>query len=257
MKQFKMTPFNGVMALIAVTGILAGFGCSPADTNSEVVEAPETEYRTLTLAEYEDKVAGGWLGQAIGVLFGAPTAVMWAGEMIPFDFDDWYRMKPGVVDDALVLQYLKDEEFEKMLAARGRHKNNFDSWETYTPTQMPSQDDLYIELLFLHSHTDFPINSILWEVVERTGLKIITIILDFLSWPVSSQTKQFICNSGVIAISSIRIGLNITLLGVGRHQSLIKLRKKCCFFRGLMGRSSPTNPYNRMIYLFRSTVGSI
>ena len=151
MKQFKMTPFNGVIALIAVTGILAGFGCSPAETNSEVVEAPETEYRTLTLAEYEDKVAGGWLGQAIGVLFGAPTEFMWAGEMIPFDFDDWYRRKPGAVDDALALQHLLAREYVKMQEVRGKNKNDFETWEPYTPTQMPSQDDLYIEFLFLHS----------------------------------------------------------------------------------------------------------
>ena len=97
------------------------------------------------------KVAGGWVGQATGVLFGAPTEFLWAGEIIPFDFDDWYRMKPGLVDAALVQEYLQQGEFQKMLAERGRHKNDFESWETYTPTQMPSQDDLYIEFLFLHS----------------------------------------------------------------------------------------------------------
>ena len=125
-----MTPFTGVIALISVTGILAGFGCSPADTNPEVVEAPETEYRTLTLAEYEEKVAGDWLGQAIGVLFGAPTEFMWAGEMIPFDFDDWYRRKPGAVDEALARQYLVARDYVKMQEVRSKNKNDFETWET-------------------------------------------------------------------------------------------------------------------------------
>ena len=150
MKQLQLIPITGVIALVSVIAVFAGSGCSPAEL-TEVVEAPETEYRTLTLAEYEEKVAGGWVGQATGVLFGAPTEFLWAGEIIPFDFDDWYRMKPGLVDAALVQEYLQTGQFEKMLAERGRHKNDFESWETYTPTQMPSQDDLYIEFLFLHS----------------------------------------------------------------------------------------------------------
>ena len=150
MKQLQLIPITGAIGLVSVIAILAGSGCSPADV-TEVVEAPETEYRTLTLAEYEEKVGGGWVGQATGVLFGAPTEFLWAGEIIPFDFDDWYRMKPGLVDAALVQEYLQQGEFQKMLAERGRHKNDFESWETYTPTQMPSQDDLYIEFLFLHS----------------------------------------------------------------------------------------------------------
>ncbi len=140
MKQLQLIPITGAIGLVSVIAILAGSGCSPADV-TEVVEAPETEYRTLTLAEYEEKVGGGWVGQATGVLFGAPTEFLWAGEIIPFDFDDWYRMKPGLVDAALVQEYLQQGEFQKMLAERGRHKNDFESWETYTPTQMPSQDD--------------------------------------------------------------------------------------------------------------------
>ena len=147
MKQFKLIPYTGIALLSAIALLV---GCSPAEVD-EVVEAPETEYRTLTLAEYENKVAGGWIGQATGVLFGAPTEFMWPGEMIPFDFDGWYRRKPGVVDEALAMEHLLAREYNKMLALRMEGKNDFSTWETYTPTQMPSQDDLYIEFLFLHS----------------------------------------------------------------------------------------------------------
>ncbi len=41
------------------------------------------------MEDYADKVAGGWLGQAIAVLWGQWTEGKWQGEMIPFDFDDW------------------------------------------------------------------------------------------------------------------------------------------------------------------------
>ena len=71
--------------------------------------------------------------------------------MIPFDFDDWYRRKPGAVDEALARQHLLARDYVKMQEVRSKNKNDFETWEPYTPTQMPSQDDLYIEFLFLHS----------------------------------------------------------------------------------------------------------
>ena len=141
--------YSCVTATIAVVGILAGFGCAPEDT-TKVAETPDAEYRTLSEAEYEDKVAGGWLGQAIGVLYGFPTEFLWPGEMVPFDFDDWYRMKPGVwLEEGLSV--LEKDGYIAMLDTKKKYKNDINNWETYTPGQMPPQDDLYIEFLFLHS----------------------------------------------------------------------------------------------------------
>jgi len=37
----------------------------------------EVQYRQISLEDYRDKVAGGWLGQAIGVLWGDRTESNW------------------------------------------------------------------------------------------------------------------------------------------------------------------------------------
>ena len=51
------------LALIFCTGIAM---CAPGKKKS-------ASLRTLSLAEFEDKVRGGWAGQMIGVTYGAPT----------------------------------------------------------------------------------------------------------------------------------------------------------------------------------------
>ena len=54
----------------------------------------EPDFRQISLDVYEDKVAGGWLGQAIGVLFGEPTEFKWIGRIIPFDLENYCRLRP-------------------------------------------------------------------------------------------------------------------------------------------------------------------
>ena len=48
----------------------------------------DIQYRQITLENYIDKVEGGWLGQAIAVLWGQWTEGKWQGEMIPFDLEE-------------------------------------------------------------------------------------------------------------------------------------------------------------------------
>ena len=45
-----------------------------------VILAQEMPYRQLSTKDYEDKVAGGWVGQAIGVLYGQWTEGKWQGK---------------------------------------------------------------------------------------------------------------------------------------------------------------------------------
>jgi len=52
-------------------------------------------YRQLSMAEYKDKVAGGWIGQAVGVLWGQWTEGKWQGQIVPFDLKDWAWFKSG------------------------------------------------------------------------------------------------------------------------------------------------------------------
>jgi len=115
----------------------------------------EAPFRQIPLEVYEDKVAGGWLGQAIGVLLGEPTEFKWVGRMIPFDMEDFCRLKPmpeefsnnapGWENPPAMYAYLRPYYEDK---------RNFEKW---TPDKMSDQDDLYVEFMFLHSiHTRGP-----------------------------------------------------------------------------------------------------
>ena len=109
----------------------------------------EAKFRQITIERYEDKVAGGWLGQAIGVLLGEPTEFKWIGKIIPFDVGDFCRLKPmpeefkdngpGWENPAAQIEYLQPYYDDKQ---------NFEKW---TPDKMSDQDDLYVEFMFLHS----------------------------------------------------------------------------------------------------------
>jgi len=109
----------------------------------------DASYRQISIESYEDKVAGGWLGQAIGVLLGEPTEFKWMGRIIPFDLENFCRLKPmpedflenapGWENQAAQIAYLQPYYDDK---------TNFEHW---IPGAMSDQDDLYVEFMFLHS----------------------------------------------------------------------------------------------------------
>ena len=75
--------------LCAVAAVFLG-GCSGA---------AEPEYRQISLAELEDRIAGGWAGQMIGVSFGGPTEFRHRESIIPEDeLPEW---DPATVADAI------------------------------------------------------------------------------------------------------------------------------------------------------------
>ncbi len=75
-----------------VLGVLL-VACS---VGSVLAEDSLVQYRQLSVAEYKDKVAGEWIGQAVGVLWGQWTEGKWQGQIVPFDLKDWYRIKPEI-----------------------------------------------------------------------------------------------------------------------------------------------------------------
>ena len=109
----------------------------------------DIQYRQLPLEDFRDKMEGGWLGQAIAVLWGYPTEGKWQETMIPFDMEDWYRYKPipqSITDKAATIKDSKERR-DYMLQFYNDRKN----LEMYKPDKMSDQDDLYIEFMFLHS----------------------------------------------------------------------------------------------------------
>ena len=119
--------------------IVCSIGASFAQDNP-------VRYRQLSMAEYKDKVAGGWIGQAVGVLWGQWTEGKWQGQMVPFDLKDWYRIKPEVQKQ---IQSIKDQK--ERAEFQNKAKNDLNNWEVWQPDKMSDQDDLYVEFMFLHS----------------------------------------------------------------------------------------------------------
>ena len=81
--------------------ILASFLCAAVATVclGGCSGAAEPEYRQISLAELEDKVAGGWAGQMIGVSFGGPTEFRHRESIIPEgELPEW---DPATVADAI------------------------------------------------------------------------------------------------------------------------------------------------------------
>jgi hypothetical protein len=112
-------------------------------------EQEEAQFRRIALERYEDKVAGGWLGQAIGVTLGEPTEFKWMGKIIPFDLEDWYRLKPmpkEFIDNAPGWEKMAD-----MIAYLQPYYDDKKNFEKWMPEVVPDQDDLYVEFMFLHS----------------------------------------------------------------------------------------------------------
>ena len=121
------------------------------------VNAQETDsaiqYRKISIEDYTDKVAGGWLGQAIGVLLGQYTEGKWQGAIMPFDLEDWYKVDPEIEKKAkaIIASEAITGNTERRTVYHSLGINDKKSWVKWTPTIMPDQDDLYVEFMFLYS----------------------------------------------------------------------------------------------------------
>lgn len=69
------------------------------------------EYRRISVADYVDKMKGGWIGQMAGVGWGGPTEFRWKGEIIPEDkIPQW---KPDMIN-----QFGQDDIYVEMTFLR-------------------------------------------------------------------------------------------------------------------------------------------
>lgn len=81
------------ISMLAVVIILAGGSITL--TNAQ--EDEEITERRITVSEFRDKMMGGWIGQMVGVGWGAPTEFRWKDEMIPDeDVPEWNPEKVNV-----------------------------------------------------------------------------------------------------------------------------------------------------------------
>jgi len=125
------------------------------------VSAQEIQYRQISLEDYQNKVAGGWIGQAIGVLHGQWTEGKWQGKIVPFDLEDWYRISPEVEEKARAVK-----DWQERRKFYQKYINDKENWIIYTPEEMSDQDDLYIEFMFLHSILKYGLDVTGKEIAE-------------------------------------------------------------------------------------------
>ncbi len=78
------------------------------------------EFRRLPVAEYRDKMAAGWIGQMVGVGWGAPTEFRWKGKIIPED--KMPKWKPGMVN-----QFRQDDIYVEMTFLRTLELHGLDA----------------------------------------------------------------------------------------------------------------------------------
>ena len=77
------------------------------------------EVRRLSMNEYRDKMAGGWIGQMAGVGWGGPTEFKWKGEIIPKD--QLPRWKPEMIN-----QFHQDDIYVEMTFLRTLEMHGWD-----------------------------------------------------------------------------------------------------------------------------------
>ena len=74
-------PFHSYRSTV-ILAVLVSMLSLPAACGTS---AEKGEFRRLTVTEYVDKMKAGWVGQMVGVGWGAPTEFRWRGEIIPED----------------------------------------------------------------------------------------------------------------------------------------------------------------------------
>ncbi len=95
--------------------LLVGVSCLITLATSVQAE----EFRRLAVAEYRDRMAAGWIGQMVGVGWGAPTEFRFKGEIIPEDrVPPW---NPGMVN-----QFSQDDIYVEMTFLRTMEQYGLD-----------------------------------------------------------------------------------------------------------------------------------
>ena len=75
--------YSNIASFLVAFTLMMGSAVSSAQSEAE--EVTEITERRLTVNDYRQKVMAGWIGQMVGVGWGAPTEFQWTNEIIPED----------------------------------------------------------------------------------------------------------------------------------------------------------------------------
>jgi hypothetical protein len=135
--------------------LMVGSVCAMAADSKSTEKKPEPAMRELSWDTYLDKVQGAWMGKMIGVTFGQPWEFQYQNTPIGFDITDWplsptrmkdYRArannKPG--DWTPITREADDQKIHIV------HDFIIASEKEHPSFGAPDNDDIYINILFLH-----------------------------------------------------------------------------------------------------------
>jgi len=101
----RLTIYPALKIACAATSILLALSSCVQNYQADSSLVKEN---TLTTDQLKDKIKGGWAGQTIGVVYGAPVEFKYQGSIIP-DYQNipwregyvkyWWDKKPGLFDD--------------------------------------------------------------------------------------------------------------------------------------------------------------
>jgi len=101
--RFKINKVFGI-TLLAAAWMVFSVSCKQKESENK---ASSTQ-NTFTKEQLQDKIKGGWAGQTIGVVYGAPVEFKYQGSIIPATQNIpwregyvkyWWDKKPGLFDD--------------------------------------------------------------------------------------------------------------------------------------------------------------
>jgi hypothetical protein len=103
MMRFKINKVFGI-TLFAAALLVFSVSCKQKESDKKV----RLTENTFTKEQLQDKIKGGWAGQTIGVVYGAPVEFKYQGSIIPATQNIpwregyvkyWWDKKPGLFDD--------------------------------------------------------------------------------------------------------------------------------------------------------------
>jgi hypothetical protein len=102
-----MKDFKNLAYITAIAGI-SMLATSSSCMHEKQADPSSMIKNTFTAGQLRDKIKGGWAGQTIGVVYGAPVEFKYQGSIIP-DYQNipwregyvkyWWDKKPGLFDD--------------------------------------------------------------------------------------------------------------------------------------------------------------
>jgi hypothetical protein len=143
---------RAVMFLLMIGSI--GTGAIAADSKS-AKKPPEPAMRELSWDTYLDKVEGAWMGKMIGVTFGQPWEFQYQNTPIGFDITDW-PLSPTRMKDYRARADNKPGDWTPITREADNQKIHIvhdfiiASEKEHPGFGAPDNDDIYINILFLH-----------------------------------------------------------------------------------------------------------